>query len=206
MPASRASQPPLPWMPEAMERLPLATLVPFARNSRTHSEAQVAQIVASIREFGWTNPVLIDAAGTIIAGHGRVLAARLLGLDAVPCVRLSHLSESQRRAYVIADNKLALNAGWDDEALAIELQALNEDWFNLGVIGFAPEELTAIGIGVQDAAMPDLGAGDRGADDIGTITIRLPLSERDEVMAWLDTFESNNPSAAILKACRNGNR
>jgi len=97
-----------------IETLAIDDLVPYARNSRTHDNAQVAQIAASIREFGFTNPVLVDGAGGIIAGHGRVLAARAVGLNAVPCVRLAHLTEAQQRAYVIADNRLALNAGWDE--------------------------------------------------------------------------------------------
>jgi len=96
-----------------IEHLAIDALIPYARNSRTHSAEQVAQVAASIREFGFTNPVLIDGEGGIIAGHGRVMAARQLGLAEVPCIRLAHLSEAQRRAYVIADNKLALNAGWD---------------------------------------------------------------------------------------------
>ena len=110
--------------------LPVDELVPYARNARTHDEAQVAQIAASIEEFGWTNPVLTDAEGGIIAGHGRVLAAVLLGMTKVPCIELAHLTEAQRRAYVIADNKLALNAGWDEHLLTAEfldLEALNFD-------------------------------------------------------------------------------
>ena len=121
----------------------IETLIPYARNSRTHSDAQVAQIAGSIREFGFTNPVLVDAESGIIAGHGRVLAARKLGLTEVPCIRLAHLSETQKRAYVIADNKLALNAGWDDEILKLELEALREE-FGLGTIGFSEEELAAL--------------------------------------------------------------
>ena len=97
---------------------PLGELIPYARNPRTHSDAQVAQIAASIREFGWTNPVLVDGANGIIAGHGRVLAARKLGLDRVPVIELAHMSEAQKRAYVLADNQLALNAGWDEAAAA----------------------------------------------------------------------------------------
>lgn len=119
-------------------------LVPYARNSRTHSDAQVAQIAASIKEFGFTNPVLIDADGGIIAGHGRVLAARKLGLPEVPAIRLDYLTEAQRRAYVIADNKLALNAGWDDELLALELGELRDAGFDLGLTGFAKDELDLI--------------------------------------------------------------
>src|SRR5690554_2361184 len=102
----------------------LASLVPYARNSRTHSDEQVAQIAGSIKEFGFTNPVLVDGEGGIIAGHGRVLAARKLGMESVPCIVLDYLTEAQKRAYVIADNKLALNAGWDDEMLALELGEL----------------------------------------------------------------------------------
>jgi ParB-like chromosome segregation protein Spo0J len=124
-----------------IERLALDALVPYARNARTHSEAQVAQIAASICEFGFCNPVLIDAAGGIIAGHGRVLAARQLGLGEVPCIRLGHLTEVQRRAYVIADNKLALNAGWDEDLLAMELSALRIEDFDLGLTGFDPGDV-----------------------------------------------------------------
>jgi ParB-like chromosome segregation protein Spo0J len=124
-----------------IEHLPLASLVPYARNARTHSAAQVAQIVASIEEFGWTNPVLIDAGSGIIAGHGRVLAAKELGMAMVPCLRLGHLTDAQKRAYVIADNKLALNAGWDEAMLGLELSALQMEGFNTNLIGFDGEEL-----------------------------------------------------------------
>lgn len=103
-----------PKIPESMERLPISRLIPYVNNSRTHSDEQVAQIAASIREFGFTSPILIDESDGIIAGHGRVLAARKLGMAEVPCIRLGHLTEAQRRAYIIADNKLALNAGWDE--------------------------------------------------------------------------------------------
>ena len=124
-----------------IETLPTDKLIPYARNTRTHSEAQVSQIAGSIREFGFTNPVLIDAEDGIIAGHGRVMAARKLGLVDVPCIRLAHLSETQKRAYIIADNKLALNAGWDEEMLGLELAELREDDFDLGLLGFDEEEL-----------------------------------------------------------------
>jgi DNA modification methylase len=122
----------------------VAALVPYARNSRTHSDAQVAQIAASIREFGWTNPVLIDGADGIIAGHGRLLAARKLGLTEVPCIVLDHLSETQKRALIIADNKLALNAGWDSEMLGLELQELAAEDFDMGLVGFTDDELAAL--------------------------------------------------------------
>lgn len=122
----------------------VAALVPYARNSRTHNDAQVAQIAASIREFGWTNPVLIDGSDGIIAGHGRLLAARKLGLTEVPCIVLDHLSETQKRALIIADNKLALNAGWDSEMLGLELQELAAEGFDLEMVGFTDDELAAL--------------------------------------------------------------
>jgi ParB-like chromosome segregation protein Spo0J len=126
---------------QKIENIATADLIPYARNSRTHSDEQVAQIMASIREFGFCNPVLIDAAGTIIAGHGRVMAATRMKLETVPCLRLSHLTEAQRRAYVIADNKLALNATWDSEMLSVELADLNLKGFDLSFLGFADYEL-----------------------------------------------------------------
>jgi len=127
-----------------IEQTKTSDLLPYARNSRTHSDAQIAQIAASIREFGFTNPVLIDQENQIIAGHGRVLAAMKLKLDEVPCIRLSHLSESQKRAYVIADNKLALNAGWDDELLALEIKDLQDSDFDISLLGFEDDELAKI--------------------------------------------------------------
>lgn len=123
---------------------PISDLIPFARNSRTHSDAQIAQIAASIREFGWTNPLLIDEAGGIIAGHGRLLAARKLGLVDVPCIVLDGLTDAQKRALVIADNKLALNAGWDAELLSSEIAGLGEDGFDLSLLGFNEDELAAL--------------------------------------------------------------
>ena len=130
--------------PSDLEQRSIADLVPYARNSRTHSDAQVAQIAASIKEFGFTNPVLVDGDGGIIAGHGRVLAARKLKMAAVPVLVLDHLTDAQRRAYVIADNKLALNAGWDDEALRVEIEALTADGFDLALTGFDQAELDAL--------------------------------------------------------------
>jgi hypothetical protein len=120
---------------------PLGELIPYARNPRTHSDAQVAQIAASIREFGWTNPVLVDGANGIIAGHGRVLAARKLGLEQVPVIELAHMNEAQKRAYVLADNQLALNAGWDEALLRLELADLSDLGFDLGLLGFGAGEL-----------------------------------------------------------------
>ena len=125
----------------------LGELIPYARNPRTHSDAQVAQIAACIREFGWTNPVLVDGANGIIAGHGRVLAARQLGLERVPVIELAHMSEAQKRAYVLADNQLALNAGWDEALLRLELVDLKDLGFDLGLIGFGAGELERLLVG-----------------------------------------------------------
>lgn len=119
-------------------------LIPYIRNARTHSESQIAQIAASIKEFGFLSPILIAEDNTILAGHGRLAAARKLGLKQVPCVKESHLTETQRRAYIIADNKLSLNAGWDDEILAIELSELQGADFDLDLLGFDESELVNI--------------------------------------------------------------
>jgi DNA modification methylase len=120
------------------------SLIPYVKNSRTHSDQQVAQIAASIKEFGFTNPVLLDEHGGIVAGHGRVMAARKLKLDEVPTITLGWLTDTQRRAYVIADNKLALNAGWDDEMLRLEFKSLEELGFDLGLTGFSEDEIAAL--------------------------------------------------------------
>ncbi|HZV05587.1 MAG TPA: site-specific DNA-methyltransferase [Gemmataceae bacterium] len=120
---------------------PVERLIPYARNARTHSDEQVAQIAASIAEFGWTNPILAGSDGIIIAGHARLLAARKLGMTEVPVIVLDHLTATQRRALVLADNRLALNAGWDEEMLRVELESIREDNFDLDVIGFTDDEL-----------------------------------------------------------------
>jgi len=127
-----------------IEYLKLDKLTGYATNSRTHSDEQIDQIAASITEFGFTNPILIDENSIIIAGHGRLEAAKRLDLDEAPCLRLSHLTEAQKKAYVIADNKLALNAGWDDDLLRHELQNLEDQDYELGLLGFAPHELQAL--------------------------------------------------------------
>jgi ParB-like chromosome segregation protein Spo0J len=126
---------------DRIELWPTARLRPYERNPRTHSEAQVDQIAASMVEFGWTNPILIDENAGILAGHGRLLAARKLGLAEVPVIRFEHLSEAQKRAYLIADNQLALQAGWDDALLAEELAWLRDERFDLDLIGFDASEL-----------------------------------------------------------------
>ncbi len=127
----------------AYKTVSVADLIPYARNSRTHSDAQVAKIAASIREFGFLNPVIVDGQNGIVAGHGRVLAAQKLGLDTLPVIEAAHLTEAQKRAYVIADNRLALDAGWDNDMLKVELSDLQADGFNLELTGFSLDEIAA---------------------------------------------------------------
>jgi site-specific DNA-methyltransferase (adenine-specific) len=119
-------------------------LIPYVNNSRTHSDEQVTQVASSIKEFGFTNPILLDGESGIIAGHGRLLAAKKLGMEQVPTIELSHLTDAQKKAYVIADNKLALNAGWDNEILALELKDLADLGYDLGLTGFDPDEIEAL--------------------------------------------------------------
>jgi len=125
----------------AYKTVPVADLVPYARNSRTHSDAQIAKLAASIREFGFLNPIIIDGASGIIAGHGRVMAAQKLGLQTLPVIEAAHLTEAQKRAYVLADNRLALDAGWDNDMLKIELGDLQGEGFNLELTGFSLTEI-----------------------------------------------------------------
>ncbi len=162
---------------QQIEYLAIDAIIPYARNSRTHSDQQIAQIAASIREFGFTNPVLIDAQGGIIAGHGRVMGARQLGLAEVPCLRLGHLSDAQKRAYIIADNKLALNAGWNDEMLALEIKALGELGFDLDLTGFGADEI--------DELLAEFDATPEGETDADAIpaTPTAPVSRPGDV--WL---------------------
>jgi DNA modification methylase len=134
-----------------IERWPISRLIPRVTNPRTHTPEQVAQVAASMREFGWTNPILIGAENDVIAGHARLLAARQLGMNEVPVIQLGHLSAAQRRALVISDNQLALNAGWSEETLRIELQALQEAEFDLSLVGFDEEELARL-LAAEEAA------------------------------------------------------
>lgn len=127
-----------------IQQRPIKDLIPYVNNSRTHSDEQVAQIAASIKEFGWTNPILVDGSNGIIAGHGRLSAARKLGMDSIPVIELSYLSETQKKALIIADNKLALNAGWDTTTLSLELEALQETDFDLSLLGFSDKELNEL--------------------------------------------------------------
>lgn len=140
-----------------IEYRPLDKLIPYAKNARTHSDDQIAQIAGSIREFGWTNPVLVDGDNGIIAGHGRVLAARLLKIATVPVIELHGLTETQKRAYILADNRLAENAGWDDDLLPLELQSLIDDDFDISLTGFSDEDLAEM--------LQPVDASEQGEDD-----------------------------------------
>lgn len=177
---------------------PLDGLIPYARNSRTHSEEQVAQIAASIREFGFTNPVLVDGEGGIIAGHGRVMAARKLGMKEVPVIELDHLTDAQKRAYVIADNKLALRAGWNDEMLRLELADLDAEGFDLALTGFDAIE----GVDELDA-MPALPEGDK--DPFQQMTFTLHDEQAEQVMAAIAAAKAMGPFIDSPNENSNGN-
>ena len=154
----------------------VSELIPYARNARTHSDEQVARIAASIKEFGWTNPILIDGSKGIIAGHGRVLAARKLGLEKVPTIELSGLTEAQKRAYILADNRLALDAGWDEEMLKLEFAELEKEGFELSKTGFSDEEIREM--------MADLDREVDGVEDVETPEPpKNPKTKRGEV--WI---------------------
>ena len=152
---------------QAIEQWPLDRLVPYDRNARTHSPEQVAQIAASIQEFGFTNPILVDGKDGIIAGHGRLQAARELAMATVPVVVLDHLTPAQKRAYVLADNKLALNAGWNLDLLTTELNDLRSDDFDLSLLGWSADELSGL-----LAPDPDFAPGTE--DDQGQLDQTLP--------------------------------
>ena len=169
-----------------MELWPVERLVPYERNARTHSAEQVAQIAASIREFGFTNPILVDGKDGIIAGHGRLMAAKDLGLSEVPVVVLDHLTEAQKRAYVLADNKLALNAGWDVDMLTAEMEGLQAAEFDLSLLGWSVDELS--GLLAPDVNelddMPDLPSGDREPIQQMTFTLhdeQVEIVKRAEI-------------------------
>ena len=195
-----------------IETIAVDLLIPYARNSRTHSDEQVAQIAASIREFGFTNPVLIDGQDGIIAGHGRVLGARKLGMSDVPCIRLAHLSEAQKRAYVIADNKLALNAGWDNDMLALELLDLRDADYDLPLTAFSADELeeifSAFDVSPLDQ-MPALPSGDRAPFQQVTFTlhdsqaeqVRSAIKAAGKIGPYVDSQNENSNGNALSRIC-----
>jgi len=159
---------------EGIERIAPEALKPYAGNARTHSKKQIRQIAQSIKRFGFTNPVLIDEANGIIAGHGRVLAAQAIGLKDVPCLRLAHLSEVEKRAYILADNKLALNAGWDQELLAIELQGLIEANYSVEVTGFTVGEVDAVLQSAQEATSNGSDAAENACPEPEDVAVTRP--------------------------------
>jgi hypothetical protein len=164
-----------------IETRPVERLIAYVRNARTHSDDQVAQIAASIAEFGFVNPVLIGTDDVIVAGHGRVLAAKRLGLPEVPVIVLDHLNEAQRRALVIADNKLAENAGWDEAMLRAELAALREEDFDLDILGFSDDDLLRILDSIDPSGPPSPDGKDAGED--GTSSPDSPASEPSVTLA-----------------------
>lgn len=168
------------WPADKVERRKVSELIPYARNARTHSDAQVRQIAASIEEWGWTNPILIDEKSTIIAGHGRVMAADKLGLKDVPVMVASGWSDAQKKAYILADNQLALNAGWDLDLRALELGELIELDFDVALIGFDDAAFDAEGL--ED--WPDLPDGDK--PEFQQMTFTLHDSQAEQVKAAMD--------------------
>ena len=196
-------------LPQGVERWAVGRLREYDRNARTHSPEQVAQIVASIQEFGFTNPLLVAPDGEVIAGHGRLMAARELGLGEVPVIVLGHLTSEQRRAYVIADNQLALNAGWDEELLRAELSDLEGLGFDLSLVGFSDEELAGLVSGeVQELdSMPELPSGDRQPIQQMTFTlhddqteiIKEALEKAKAMGEFVDTGNDNSNGNALAR-------
>ena len=160
-------------------------LIPYVNNSRTHSDEQVTQVAASIKEFGFTNPILIDENNGIIAGHGRLMAAKKLKLEQVPTITLAGLSDAQRKAYVIADNKLALNAEWDFDLLKIEIESLQEDDFKLDLLGFDVDELNGIlgfdDIAEEDEEEPEQDYEDKYKEQYGVIIMCKSAEEQEKI-------------------------
>ncbi|RXG91573.1 ParB/Srx family N-terminal domain-containing protein [Bradyrhizobium zhanjiangense] len=206
----RAETPRL-WPADQIERRPISALTPSARNARQHSEAQISQIMASIREWGWTMPVLIDEVGSIIAGHGRVLAAEQLGIDQVPVMVARGWTEAQKRAYLIADNKLTENGGWDDKLLRIELGDL-ADMGLVALTGFNEVELRELGVGVSALGeMPPLADGEKSrfqqmtfillTEQAETINSALQLATRRHPTTDADENKNQNGNA-LAEICR----
>jgi ParB-like chromosome segregation protein Spo0J len=185
-----------------IEQRKVESLIPYVNNSRKHSDEQVAQIAASIKEFGWTNPILVDGENGIIAGHGRLMAARKLSMEEVPVIELAHLSDNQRKALIIADNKLATNATWDEEILFIEIENLKSFDFNLDLIGFNFEEINGI---AENAIidMPQLDDGDKKPFQQKAFILH---DEQAEIVDNAITLAKTNPLADTgLNENTNGN-
>jgi DNA modification methylase len=165
-----------------MFSIPIDAVIPYVGNARTHSDAQISQIAASIREFGWTNPILIDAKNTIIAGHGRLQAARMLGMTEVPAIRLGHLTKAQQKALNIADNRIAMSAGWDLDLLSLELSSLEDDGFNLDILGFDEGELDSMFVDADNMG-PEEPADTSKLDDSAPPPPKNPVARPGDV--WL---------------------
>jgi len=177
------TKPQQPVMPDKLERWPIERLVPYEKNARTHSAEQVAQIAASIQEFGFTNPILVASDDGILAGHGRLAAAKDLRLKEVPVVVLDHLTPTQRRAYVLADNKLALNAGWEGDMIAAEMEQLQAVEFNLDLLGWSPDELKGLAENGWASDIEAVEKHDENLDGIqAKIVVKLDGTYRDEVV------------------------
>lgn len=188
---------------QKIETRSINDLIPYARNARTHSDEQVAQIAASLKEFGWTNPILIDGDNGIIAGHGRLMAARKLRDSGasianwanhadVPVISLAHMTDTQKRAYIIADNKLALNAGWDDELLRVELDELHAVGFDLEVVGFSGDELSHILYDeVGEAAKPSVEPESAYKEQYAVIVVCKDSAEQETIFNKLDASGYN---------------
>lgn len=181
----------------AIEYVSVDSLIPYVNNARTHSPEQVAQISASIKEFGFTNPVLIDGENGLIAGHGRVMAARKLGMKDVPCIQLAHLTEAQKRAYILADNKLALNAGWDADMLSMELGSLAEEGFDMALIGFSDDEIEKI-ISMPEDVNHVAGAVDAGIKYQEKFSILVECSGEGDQMSKYDELTRAGYSCRVL--------
>lgn len=188
----------------AYKTVSVVDLIPYARNSRTHSDAQVAKLASSIKEFGFLNPIIVDGENGIIAGHGRVMAAQKLGLQSLPCIEAAHLTEAQKRAYVIADNRMALDAGWDNEMLRIELQELDADGFDLSLTGFTVDEIQGLQFDDDaEAEMPDLADGDR--EPFQQMTFTMHDDQAEEVKAAIEKAKAMGPFVDTGNENGNGN-
>jgi ParB-like chromosome segregation protein Spo0J len=192
-----------------VELIDIEKLIPYAMNARTHSDTQVAQIAGSIKEFGFTNPVLIDADNGLIAGHGRVMAGRKLGLKEVPAIRLGHLTEVQKKAYILADNRIALNSGWDTELLKTELELLKEEDVDLEMLGFDEQELRFDDEVKPLDEMPALPNGDRMPiqqmafilHDEQVEKVREAIEIAKNMGNFIDTGNENSNGNALARIC-----
>lgn len=198
------------WPADKVERRNVSELIPYVRNSRTHSEAQVSQIAASIREWGWTMPILCDEEGNVIAGHGRIMAAQKLGIVEAPCMTAVGWSEAKRRAYVVADNKLALNSEWDTEMLRIEMSELDDMGFDLELTGFDAGEISALQFD-DDAEidMPALADGDKppfqdmtfNLHDDQVEQVKEAIAKAKSMGDFGDTGNENANANALTRIC-----